>query len=210
MMRRLLTLALLLPSCLLACSGGTGDIPGPGCTSVQTTTPLSFPDSTAAKPGDTLQCLPRAPTVSSSAEAECLALLGTSATTCACPADQGLQDVTADHKNAVTQLFKSSTGGSGVPSCVCEIKQLTSADAPGLAACLRDATNPLVNASKQPVNGYCYVDTENPTVNPELLADCPTSEKRGLRFVGRPATRGAEDVMAVVVCSTEDCSTPDE
>ena len=52
MLRRLLTLALLLPSCLLACSSGSGDIPGPGCTSVQTTTPLSFPDWVRIFSGD--------------------------------------------------------------------------------------------------------------------------------------------------------------
>lgn len=209
MMRRLLTLALLLPSCLLACSSGTGDIPGPGCTSVQTMTPLSFPDSTAAKHGDTMQCLSRAPTVSTSAAADCLALLGTSATTCTCPADQGLQDVTANHKNAVAELFKSFPGGA-MPSCVCEIKQLTSADAPGLSACLQDPMDPVVDAGKKPVNGYCYVGDDNPAVNPELLADCPTNQKRGLRFVGRPATREAMDLAAVVVCSTEDCPPPEE
>ena len=205
MMRRLLILGLLLPSCLLACGSGTGDIPGPGCTSVQTTTPLAFPDATAAKHGDTLQCLSRAPTVSTSAAPDCLALLGTSATACTCPADQGLQDVTAQHKNAVSQLFKSN-GITTVPSCVCEIKQITSADAAGLGACQKDPTDPVVDASKQPVNGYCYVDAEDPVVNPALLADCAASEKRGLRFVGRPATRGASDVATVVVCSSEDCS----
>jgi hypothetical protein len=208
MMRRLLTLALLLPSCLLACGSGTGDIPGPGCTSVQTETPLAFPDSTAAKHGDTLECSTRSPTIAANGKADCLALLGTSAAACSCPADQGLQDVTADHKNAAAVLFKSS--GSAVPSCVCEIKQITGDDAAGLAACLQETMDPVVDASMKPVNGYCFVADANPKANPQLLADCPADQKQGLRFVGRPATHEATDVAAVVVCSTEQCATPGE
>lgn len=208
MMRRLFTLTLLFPVYLLACSSGTGDIPGPGCTSVQTITPLSFPDSMAPKHGDTMQCVSRAPTLSSSNAPDCLALLGTSAAACACPADQGLHDVTAEHKNAVAELFKAA--GAAVPSCVCEIAQITGADAPGLAACLQQAMDPVVDASMKPVNGYCFVSDTNPKVNVELLADCPADAQQGLRFVGRPATKEASDVLAVVVCGTEDCPAPEE
>ena len=155
MMRRLFPFALLLPSALLACSSGTGDIPGPGCTSVQTTTPLAFPDSMAPKHGDILQCLARVPKLASGNTPDCLALLGTSDAACTCPADQGLQDVTAAHKNAVATLFK--TNGSGVPSCVCEIKQITGADAPALAACLQQTMDPVVDASMKPVNDLTIV-----------------------------------------------------
>ena len=157
-----------------------------------------------------MQCLPRAPTLASSGKADCLALLETSASPCACSAAQGLQDVTADHKNAVMVLFKSSTAGGSVPSCVCEIKQITGDNPAAFAACLQEASDPVVDAGMNPLNGYCFVVDTNPKVNVALLADCPADAKQGLRFVGRPATHQADDVAAVVVCATEQCAPPGE
>src|SRR4051794_15995082 len=96
MMRHALALASCVLSCsLLACGGGTGDIPGPGCTSVQSTHELTFPPPQGTGAGDTVQCLERAPTVAANGEAACLALHGSKATgaACTCPADQGLQPV---------------------------------------------------------------------------------------------------------------------
>jgi hypothetical protein len=35
------------------------------------------------------------------------------------------------------------------------------------------------------VEGWCYLDSDNPEANSELLASCPTNGKRLVRFVGR-------------------------
>ena len=212
MMRRVLALALLLPSCLLACSSATGDIPGPGCTSIQTTTEVSFPAAMAPGSADTTVCLGRAPTVSAKAEAECIALLGTrNAGTCSCPVDQGLQDVTAAHKNAVGKFFDTTRGTSVAAGCVCEIKQLTADDAAGLAACTKDAISPLLDSNHQAVNGYCYVDPgKNTSANPELVKDCAAGEKRAMRVVGSPAAQRPDDISVVIICSSEECSLPGE
>jgi hypothetical protein len=213
MMRHLLALASCFLSCsLLACSSGTGDIPGPGCTSVQSTHELSFSPAMAAGAGDALQCLERAPTVSTKGEATCLALHGSKATgaACTCPADQGLQPVSDKHKNAVGKFVDPSTGASVTASCVCEVKQLTSDDGQAFNACKQDPKDPVVDAAMKPVNGYCYVDADNVVDSPEVLSDCPSTERRGIRFVGRPATQAADDISVVVICEALDCETADE
>jgi hypothetical protein len=61
---------------------------------------------------------------------------------------------------------------------LCKIQQLTD------PAC-RDNPGDLMGTY-----GYCYIDEQQGIGNPELVASCPASEKRILRFVGEnvPAT----------------------
>lgn len=204
MMRRLLTLTFVLSPSLFACSSGTGDIPGPGCTSVQTSTEFTFLSPTPPGATETTLCLPRAPTASTKGEAQCLALHATKAAgaACICPADQGLQPVSAKHKNAVGQFHE------GTPSCVCEIKQLTSDD-PSYGACTQDPKTP-VDAASHPVNGYCYVDGNNDGHNVELVKQCATTPQQAIRFVGRPGTHQTDDLSILVICETDICEEPAE
>ncbi len=205
MARPLVTLALLLSTSLLACTSGTGDVPGPGCTSIQTTSELSFdPKPPAGTTTETL-CLGRAPTVSTKGEAECIALHATKATACACDANQGLQAVSAAHRDAVGKFFDKATGTSVVASCVCEVKQLTSDDGAAYAACIKDPATPVVDANGKPVSGYCYVDPGNTATSPELVKDCAASEKQAMRFVGGAGTPQADDISVMVICETDIC-----
>jgi hypothetical protein len=203
----------LLSFPLLACGGSGGDIPGPGCNSVQTSIDIAFSPPMTAGSGELTQCLARAPSVSGEGVVSCVALHATRATggACACPEDQGLQNVSAEHKNAVGKFLDTKTGTRVEASCVCEVKQLLTASTPaGLMACELDVKNPVLDGAGKPVNGYCYIDSEQPDTNPEMLSSCANGEKRAMRFVGRPAVQQPDDLSVVLLCVAEDCDTPGE
>ena len=69
-------------------------------------------------------------------------------------------------------------------ACLCEVLQVQQADNPDPAAALRACQEDLETPA---VEGWCYVaDTELQQVgNPELVAECPATERRILRFVGQ-------------------------
>ncbi|MEP7124488.1 MAG: hypothetical protein ABJE95_26405 [Byssovorax sp.] len=191
----------MLPLSLLACGTGTGDIPSPGCQSVQLSNVIDLA-TTPAGDGYTRQCLPRALSHdTTTGAAACAAFYGRAASgTCDCAAADGFKAVSADHKAGVDQLF-----GSLSPGCVCEIEQITGA---ALKACVQQVTSPL-DAMGNELNGYCYVAGDNAT-NPELIKDCAVNEKRLLRFLGRSASRQAGDLGIAYLCDTDVCADPTE
>jgi hypothetical protein len=76
-----------------------------------------------------------------------------------------------------TGVCDGSTAIDCASMCLYTIQQTSGAD---LAACQEGGTN---------VTGYCYIDPAPPPIgsgvgNPELVATCPASQKRLLRFVG--------------------------
>ena len=81
---------------------------------------------------------------------------------------------------------------SGQPSCgdmcLCALPQETGAD---LTTCqtANDGTENTIPA------GYCYVDPENhPGDNPQIVAKCPETQRRILRFAGNNPTGGGHPV----------------
>ena len=197
MMRHLLILTLLLPTSLLACGGGAGDIPGPGCQSVAEADLISFADTPS---GDafTLQCLSSAPIPDSNGAATCKAFFARAASDgCDCAAADGLSAVPADLEVGITNLF-----GSLAPGCTCEIQQLGGKN---LQACAQEAGSPH-DAAGVEVSGFCYVDGAAPVTSPELLKDCAMTEKRALRVLGRPAIRQQGDIGIAYFCVTDSCA----
>ncbi len=78
-------------------------------------------------------------------------------------------------------------------NCFCAVDQATGAD---LTACQGDAHDPPSSSPGHLANGWCYVDA---TVgNPEIVASCPVTEPRQLRFAGAAAP--AADAMLFVSC----------
>ncbi|HWO11594.1 MAG TPA: hypothetical protein VNN80_19000 [Polyangiaceae bacterium] len=86
-----------------------------------------------------------------------------------------------------TQLAGELGGpcGSGDPNCnnaclceVLQVQQVTSNPADALDICRND-----LEASG--VEGWCYIDADLGIGNPELVANCPATQRRLLRFVGR-------------------------
>jgi hypothetical protein len=82
-------------------------------------------------------------------------------------------------RNALERANRCGEGTTAACSdyTLCKIKPLTGAD---LNQCQQDET------VDEDVYGYCYVaDTSDQQLgNPELVENCPASEKRWLRFVG--------------------------
>jgi hypothetical protein len=75
--------------------------------------------------------------------------------------------------------------------CLCEILQTEDAD---LNACQQQAA---FAAGASPI-GYCYVDAEQGIGNPEIVASCPASSRRLLRFVGDNTP--AKGSVAFIAC----------
>ena len=207
-------LAGLLSASLLAC-GCSGGVPIATCVPIETTSQISMAAPMTAQSGDATQCLsgPRDDETSSAVAmggASCFALLGSKAAgACVCPADQGLMDATEAHKKAATG-FTDAMGARVDASCVCEIKQITNelAFAAAFKACTNDAKDPLLDADGKAVNGFCYLDPNAAGTNVSLLSDrgCKGDLPWGIRFVGRPATRLADDLSVSLVCTSNNCA----
>ena len=74
--------------------------------------------------------------------------------------------------------------------CVCEITQLTGGD---LTDCASE-----VDAAKLDAAGWCYVDPAQGLGNPEIVAKCPATEQRLIRFIneGNPQ----KDATVFITC----------
>jgi hypothetical protein len=71
-----------------------------------------------------------------------------------------------------------------------------------LYACQNDASEHPVLENGELVNGYCYVDAMStpPVGNPEIVASCPATERRILRFVGKGKPR--QNSMLFITCGS--------
>jgi hypothetical protein len=67
-------------------------------------------------------------------------------------------------------------------ACLCEVQQVQQVDRPDKDRALQICRNDTDAAG---VEGWCYVDDDARFSNPELVANCPSTQKRLLRFVGR-------------------------
>jgi hypothetical protein len=156
------------------------------------------------------RCLPRELVVEEDGTVPCAVIEAMPTSACSCDASRSRQPpATAEIQEAVLKHL-ASTGicdaGPGSQSCstfcLCEILQTQGAD---LQTCQNTAgvlTSPI---------GYCYVedaqpyaDPMNPVAGPEdignpaIVAPCPGSSKRLLRFVGDNTP--AKGSVAVIAC----------
>jgi len=89
-----------------------------------------------------------------------------------CDDGTGVRQEATDAAKAA--LAKDSTFVNNQLNCVCEIKQI--ADPGQLQACIHD--------DAAAAAGWCYLDGKDPNANQNLLASCPSDQKRLIRFVG--------------------------
>jgi hypothetical protein len=159
------------------------------------------------------QCLPRTLTPDAKGQVPCLllearrvedALIGE----CNACGDPGRQPVSADHQPAVEAAKQDPIAETSAWNCFCEITQVTNTTPTGevtgnLDACQDKTENPPLNVSGQEVNGWCYVDatTSPPTGNPDIVADCPATERRIIRFVGQGGAKTGATIF--ITCSGE-------
>jgi hypothetical protein len=107
--------------------------------------------------------------------------------------EPGREPVSSDHQGAVQAAKQDPIAETSAWNCFCEMTQVTGDE---LAACQNDLANPpLANGAE--VNGWCYVDatTTPPTGNPEIVKDCPTTERRAVRFVGGGSAKAGATVF---------------
>jgi hypothetical protein len=161
------------------------------------------------------KCLPRSLTPDNNGQVGCFILEAKIANQCACDPAQARKDIPpgADGKEhpAITAAKLDPAYNAAKWNCFCEIKQTQGA--PGkngrpkdLDACQNNPPGTdltMKNEDGQAVDGWCYIDatTVPPTGNVDVVADCPASEKRKIRFVGKG--QGATGATLFVTCSGE-------
>jgi hypothetical protein len=142
-------------------------------------------------------CLPRTLAPDAEGHVPCLVVEArTSADGCDCKG-AARQPVSDEHRAAITAAREDpSMAGVGF-ACFCEITQTSGA---AQAACQSDVGEPPLADGKE-VDGWCYVDatTTPATGNPALVATCPDTEKRTVRFVGKGAA--APGAVLFITCS---------
>jgi hypothetical protein len=115
---------------------------------------------------------------------------------CSAPGRRALEGSAGVESAVVDDLVATSLcGGSTAVSCsgycMCEIVQFAGQD---LDVCQNSATDPMN------IYGYCYVDPDNGQGNPELVADCPDTQRQIIRFMGPDVPRPR--ALAFVVCTS--------
>ncbi|HZF50182.1 MAG TPA: hypothetical protein VE093_16095 [Polyangiaceae bacterium] len=112
----------------------------------------------------------------------------------------GRQPVSTDHQQAVEAAKQDPIAETSAWNCFCEITQVTGDN---LTACQEKIENPPLNSAGEEVNGWCYVDatTSPPTGNVEIVADCPETERRIIRFVGEGGAKAGATIF--ITCSGE-------
>jgi hypothetical protein len=150
------------------------------------------------------QCLPRSLTPDINGQVACLILearkLGDAGQCEAtCNGENGRAFV-PDSDPAVVAARQDPLAEAAGWNCFCEILQ--AAD-DSLTACQQDEADPPLNDSGQAVHGWCYIDaTRQPPVgNSNLVASCPETEKRIIRFVGDG--QGVTGATLFITCSGE-------
>jgi hypothetical protein len=149
------------------------------------------------------QCLPRTLTSDEQGQVPCLIIEARKVEegqveACNMCEDIGRQPVQTDRKPAIDAAKKDPTYETAQWNCFCEIKQVLGED---LVACQKQTANPPINASMQPVNGWCYVDPAAGVGNPDIVEKCPDTEKRIVRFVGEGGAKAGATLF--ITCSGE-------
>jgi hypothetical protein len=143
------------------------------------------------------QCLPRTLTPDEGGQVPCLILEARrvedqNVAECNKCGATGRQPVAENHIPAVNAAKEDPVYQTAKWNCFCEIQQTLNTTADGntqtgnLNACQDKLENPPLNDLGEEVHGWCYVDaTTTPiTGNPEIVKNCPDTEKRIVRFVG--------------------------
>ncbi len=160
------------------------------------------------------QCLPRTLTPKQSGQVECFILEARSAAdpaacqqACSGAARKG---PLPDTDPAVKQAKQDKIFAAARWNCFCEIRQTLGAQGSDgrpmdLVAC-QDAppdADVVQNEAGKDVDGWCYIDatTVPATGNRDVVKDCPPSERRKIRFVGKG--KGVEGATLFITCSGE-------
>jgi hypothetical protein len=129
------------------------------------------------------------------------------ASTCSCDSTKGRSALGADDGKLASavedQLWSTGQcgGASGIACndyCLCKVEPLAGSE---LGAC-QNGTETAADY------GYCYVDPAQGIGDPALVADCPATTRRSLRFVGDGLPANGSVTFMACVGSTLDDTTP--
>jgi hypothetical protein len=142
-----------------------------------------FDRELAVRPDNTVECI----------MVEARSLQAGEASGCALAARSAVApEVAASARKKLLSSGQCADEASCAALELCEIKQITAQeDADGLTSCQNDKI-----ASG---NGWCYVDEELGIGNPELVAQCPNTSRRKVRFVGDGTPK--PNTKTVVACA---------
>lgn len=190
----------LLP--LLAAGCGDDGVPPRECGAAQWLSRSTSAPEPGAPPTNLFQCEHRTPDILPSGQVACVVLEARSDETCTCDAADGRVPVTPEHAGAV-DMAEASAEGEGLGwSCFCEVPAL---EGDARMACQNDPSDPLLKDGA-PVHGWCYLDATltPPLGDPEMVASCPSTERRAIRMVGKGAP--SPGASAVIICQQEICN----
>ncbi|HTN82687.1 MAG TPA: hypothetical protein VL242_03355 [Sorangium sp.] len=144
------------------------------------------------------QCLPRTLTPDPKGQVSCLILEARNTQgACNCGDTPARTDVTEEHKAARDKVLEDPIAQAAGWDCVCEIQQLVGTEAD---ACRNDPSDN-VRVDGNPVNGWCYIDPSIRIGNEDIVASCPPTERRIIRFTNEgEAQQGA---TLFITCSGE-------
>ncbi|WP_437621703.1 hypothetical protein [Sorangium sp. So ce1151] len=144
------------------------------------------------------QCLPRTLTPDAEGQVSCLILEARNTQgACDCGATAARAPVAANHKAAEDKVLDDPIAQAAGWDCVCEIQQLAGEEA---NACRNDPSDN-VRVGGNPVNGWCYIDPSIRVGSEDIVASCPPTERRIIRFTNEgEAQQGA---TLFITCSGE-------
>ncbi|WP_437670542.1 hypothetical protein [Sorangium sp. So ce131] len=145
------------------------------------------------------QCLARALTPDENGQVSCLVLEARTVPDgqCRCDEHPARRKVPDQHAVAEREVLQDPISKASGKNCVCEVEQLI--DPAELKACQDTAPPAPVEVGGERVNGWCYVDPGIGVGEPEVVAKCPSTERRQVRFTGEgEALPGATQF---VICS---------
>jgi hypothetical protein len=132
------------------------------------------------------QCFPRALTPNAQGQVACMIIEGTKITSaCTCDNASSRSPLTPSDAPAVHAIQADPAGAN--LNCFCEIDQAPGFNQGGDCQIAQNST----------ANGWCYVDAAlNPAEAP-LVLECPTNDKRQIRFVGTGAPQPGASIFIV-------------
>ncbi len=157
------------------------------------------------------KCLPRQLTPDANNQVQCLVIEASKGdpNSC-CDAKAARHPVSKENIGAQRAAEANEFVKAGGYNCFCEITQLGDKDKSSPAeqkACQDDPSGTpqyqAADGTTKNANGWCYVDstTNPPTGSPDIVKDCPSTEKRIIRFVG--AGNPTSGAPLFITCSGE-------
>lgn len=144
-------------------------------------------------------CLPRALKPDDKGQVSCLVVEARSVPEgrCDCDALPARREVPATHLAVKRMVLEDPVAGPNGWNCVCEIEQLLDPDE--LRACQTTRPPAVVEVGGESVHGWCYVDPQGGVGEEEVVAQCPSTQRRLIRLTGEAET--LPGAMQFVICS---------